>query len=277
MAFKSGPGFVSGKSGTKLELEILKGCFDRGMIALQNDLTNCLRYGDITIPHEGTFQIVEVKSGDVDRSRNQRQMTELKKISDYLREDEVQGLYGIEEVVRRQSHSEEQIDRRNVMNTLITRSYAEGNVMAQAEEGLYYFVAGDSNFDVFDNVPSDAKPLVMFVNDLKFENVGYYPFTLSIDDPDHWFDFFDGKFVLAVIIDLNVMRQKYTEAGWNVSLIDDEEQPWALHLTDRAGADGEPSEIKVSRHFWGRIAAEFASLDWLIKQTIMPPPDIQGE
>jgi len=277
MAFKNGPGYISGKSGTKLERDILEECFDRGMIAIQNDLTNCLRYGDITIPHEGTFQIIEVKSGDIDRPRNQRQKKELKKIADYLREDEVKGLYGIEEVVHRQSYGEGEFDRSYLMNELLTLSYTKGSVTLQAEEGLYYYVAVDDNFDELSKVTSEAKPLVMMVNDLKFNNVAYYPFTLSIIDPLHWFDFYVGNFVLAVIIDLNVMQKKYADAGWDMDLVDDEEQPWALHLTNRMGTDEEPSEIKISRHFWGRLTAEFVSLDWFIKQSIMAPPDLEDE
>jgi hypothetical protein len=273
MAFKAAPGFIADKSGTKLERRILEEAFKRGIIAIQNDLTNCLRYGDITMPHEGTVQVVEVKSGEVDWPRNERQKQDLVKISDYLRNDKVQGLYGMDETIRRHSTETAEVNHTAIINQLITRSYSEGNVLAEVEEGLLYHVAVDPSSDEISRAIEGKEPgLAMMVNELKFNNVGYFPFTLSLFEPEHWFDFYRGEFVICVFVDLAVVRRKLGAAGWKVSILEDEWPPWALHLTNPTGSDDKPSEIKVSRHFFGRLAAEFVSLDWILKESISRPP-----
>jgi hypothetical protein len=272
MAFKAAAGFISGKSGTALERQILEEAFKRGRIAIQNDLTNCLRYGDITIVHEGVFQVIEVKSGDVEWPRNERQKKELVKISDYLQNDEVQGLYGMDETIQRHSPHTPEVNHAAIINQLITRSYSEGNVVAEVEEGLLYHVVVDSSSDELKRAVEGREPgLAMMVNQLKFNNVGYYPFTLSLSEPDHWFDFYCGEFVLCVLVDLAVVRRKLRGAGWNVSILEDEWPPWALHLANATGAEDQPSEIKISRHFFGRLAAEFLSLEWILNESILRP------
>jgi hypothetical protein len=48
LAAKQPPGFLSGKKGFRKELFFVRRIFKAGRIALLNDITNCLRYGDIT-------------------------------------------------------------------------------------------------------------------------------------------------------------------------------------------------------------------------------------
>src|ERR1044071_5550429 len=80
LAFKQSPGFLSGKKGTRLERKILRLVFKIGKVAILNDLTTCLRYGDLTIPHQEHFLIVEAKSSKNKNARVERQLGDLNKI-----------------------------------------------------------------------------------------------------------------------------------------------------------------------------------------------------
>jgi hypothetical protein len=278
MAFKEAPGFISGKSGTSLERGILQQVFDGGGVAIQNDLTNCLRYGDITIPHEGFFKIVEAKSGQIARARDERQLKSLVKITEYLIQDKADGVYGIPDTVHRQAVEGSEISRRDAMNDLIKRSYAEGSVSDKVEDGLYYLVAVDSNFSELEALTAQVKSaLAWTVNDLKFKNVGYYPFTLSIEDPIHLYDFYTGGFMLAVVVDLAVVRSRFAAAGWRMTYIVNDADPWMMKLEADEQSEEKPNEIRVSRHFWHRLAAEFVGLDWLIAQSMLPWPAADGD
>src|SRR5215213_9814528 len=62
LAFKESPGAISGKSGGKFERQVFKSAFHSGHIAILNDLTNCLRYGDITAITEDGFRLIELKA-----------------------------------------------------------------------------------------------------------------------------------------------------------------------------------------------------------------------
>jgi hypothetical protein len=52
LAIKESPGFLTKKKGLRLELYLLRAALRRGHIAVLNDLTNCLRYADVTLPKE---------------------------------------------------------------------------------------------------------------------------------------------------------------------------------------------------------------------------------
>jgi len=95
MAFKDPPGYLSGKEGQSFELEIVKKAFDLGRVAILNDLTHCLRYGDVTLIRDGSFAFVEAKSGQTVNQRGKRQVAANDMIREYLRTDRVVGLYGL--------------------------------------------------------------------------------------------------------------------------------------------------------------------------------------
>src|SRR5260370_28534755 len=73
MAVKQSPGYLSGKEGLSVELAIFNKAFDQGRVAILNDLTHCLRYGDVTIIDEGSVAIVESKTGRRLNQRGRRQ------------------------------------------------------------------------------------------------------------------------------------------------------------------------------------------------------------
>lgn len=62
LAAKEPPVSLSGKKGSRMERMIMRNLFAQGQVVILNDLTNCLRYGDLTIPIGDRIMVVEVKS-----------------------------------------------------------------------------------------------------------------------------------------------------------------------------------------------------------------------
>ena len=150
MSFKPPSGFISGNKGSRLERKCLRGTFEIGGVALLNDLTHCLRYGDITVPKDGFFLIFEMKSGRWKNIREKRQANDLKNIYEYLHSDNTNKLYGLqEEIVRRPIHSDEVYHTKEI-NCLINDSISKGVGFDEVEKGLIYFVATRYDKDLLD-------------------------------------------------------------------------------------------------------------------------------
>src|SRR5271157_2312127 len=113
LVYKETAGALSGKKGFRLERKILRRAFAAGYIILLNDITNCLRYGDITVPKDGQFMILEVKSGKHKTKRDRRQSDELNKILHYFQTDQTQSLYGMKGEFRRITLHSQEINYRN--------------------------------------------------------------------------------------------------------------------------------------------------------------------
>jgi hypothetical protein len=121
LAMKEAPGFLSQKAGLRFELKTLRTVFSLGHVGIMNDLTNCLRYGDISVPKDGTLRFLfEAKSGKYPNSRTQRQFTKARKVINYLADDETDGLYGINGQFQRISLHSPEVHHRDQLNTLIS-------------------------------------------------------------------------------------------------------------------------------------------------------------
>ena len=88
MSFKEDPGFISRKKGNKLERKILRSVFLIGGVAILNDLTHSLRYGDLFVWTEKGRFLLEVKSGRHKDERAKRQIEDIQSILNYLNDDE---------------------------------------------------------------------------------------------------------------------------------------------------------------------------------------------
>jgi len=108
MAFKESPGFISGKKGLNFERKILRLLFKQGEIAIMNDLTNSLRYADITIVTHGKPKLVEVKRSYSDRPRVRRQIKVSQNMQEFLFKDVTSKLFGSNiKVERTEAHAKE--------------------------------------------------------------------------------------------------------------------------------------------------------------------------
>jgi len=268
-SFKEPPGFVSEKGGLNFELRILRLVFSSGHVGILNDLTNCLRYGDVSILVRGRKLIVEAKSGHRGNTRTQRQKSELENIANYLTYDRSDKLPYIEgEVQRLVTHSPE-INHGDRLNSIITRACESTGkyCFEEVEPGLYYGATYVANTDMFGLLLSKPPGSLIFslINELKYSGLGYYPFSLSIYEPTAWYDFYSGNLMIIVAIDTKVMEEKLSREGISIKLTAEWDR-FPVELTSPGSNAGKKSLI--GGHFFGRLFYEFLSLDWLLDEMI---------
>ncbi len=268
MSFKQPSGFISGKKGSRLERKCLRGTFEIGGVALLNDLTHCLRYGDITVPKEGFFLIFEMKSGRWENIREKRQVNDLKNIYEYLFSDNTDKLYGLQrEMVRRPIHSDEVYHTKEI-NSLINDSISKGVVFDEVEKGLIYFVATKYDKDILDKgiSLSRKKPILEHLNKMNFlEMGGYYPFTLSIRNPEALYNFYDDKLQILIAVDPSIIAAFFDQEGYNIRFLEKDCHN-VMTISPKRLSPTKPKELFVGRHFFGRIFYEFLSLKWVLNE-----------
>ena len=222
--------------------------------------------------------IIEVKSSEQQTKRVERQQSEITRLADYLRTDRT--TIRDYEVTRRES-TIEYIAHCSELNKLLQEATTTGFGFSEVERGLYYYVEMQEKKARFQSIIGSLPhpPIVCFLNMFRQSNIGYYPFTLSIEDPETVFKFYDGQSRIFVLIDPDVIRSKIQAHGLTVEFEEDDE--WFLSIT--AGPNDNSSRnqlgaMKVGRHFFNRIPFEFISLDWLIEETIdgfnNPPTEV---
>lgn len=275
MAFKSSPGFLSGKEGGRLERQFLRHCFKEKNIAILNDLTNCLRYGDVTvIDKENGPTIAEVKSGSRVTERGMRQIAEMQALAKYFREDTVDKLYGFQGPITRHALTSEERHHRDKLNALIALSIERRkSSYEQVEEGLFYVVEIEGGFAFSDVVREiKGKPMYAITNEYKQNNIAYFPFPLSFSKPEHIFQFYAGEFVVVVVADSYVIESIFRSHNLNCKFLNDES--WAISVS---GEKKRVSKIQVGQHFWGRLPVEFLSLKWFLEEIVQKFEPIEDE
>ena len=260
-------GFISGKKGIRLELKIFRHCKSQNIVCIFNDITNSLRHGDITVLKHGIPTIIEAKSGRSGKNDNraQRQIERAKNILNYLRHDRGERVYpgqGDITLLRRELAIKERHHRKKIESLLLDVLWTKKNKILKIEDGLYYNVSVSvgSTANELNKLPKAAKWCVFFVNMEKQIKQAYYPFTLSINHPEALFAFYDGQCVIAVFVDLNVVEEKLREQGITVEFYEDGE--YFLRMDNPSSL---ARDVRVSRHFVGRLGAEFLHLRWMIQ------------
>ncbi len=267
MTLKEDAGFISGKEGFRSELKTFRYAFKKGGIAILNDLTNCLRYTDITlIRADSPPMFLEIKSSKNQNKRVKRQSTESKKLTKYLRTDQMEkdGY-----LVRRVSTHSIEYNHIEKINTLVSETRSLGHSFKQIEEGLFYYVETEYDENRLKMVMQRLgnSPIVFFLNTLKYGPPGYYPFTLSFHDPETVFDFYQGKLLIFILIDPQVISAKFLNNDLVVTF--DHNEDWVFtvqHNNQEKAKDFGP--LQVGRHLWGRVGCEFLSLEWFLDEII---------
>ena len=281
-AFKQSHGFVSGKKGLRLERSVfrsLNGRLKPGYVVILNDLTNCLRHGDLTAAAFGHIVgIIEAKSGKLSsrQPREDRQSIAGTNLLEYIKTDKTSNLYGMDGDFSRASCHSAVVDHTVRLNQMIRRSRKVGSLAQMIEPGLVYGVfRGDIS-----NTRELLGPLfgrgtrkwvVSIINEQKHLNVGHYPFPLSIFDADELLDFYNGDIVIVVAADLLLLKRRLRRHSLDASLVYDRD--WCLKVTPIEG-DG---MIFVSNHFFNRIFAEFVSLRWMCDEIVYMWAEIEKE
>ena len=273
MAFKESPGFISGKKGARLERKILRAAFAAGAIVILNDLTNCLRYGDITVPKHGQFMIIEAKSGKRHKldERGQRQFEEARNITTYLHTDKTQKLYKKEGPVVRAPLQSKERHHRGKLNKVIADALNKGVSYVKAESGLFYYAATRLDEESLNKIAEkcNSQPIAACLNFM--DNTAYYPFTLSISNPTALYEFYKGRLNIIVFVNPVVVREICSARGFDVEFFTDED--CAIKLVHPNSTADDEYSIRVGRHIFGRVFAEFLSLEWFLNE-MMDAADI---
>ena len=266
MRFKEASGFVSGKTGLRKELLQLRRVFKLGGIGILNDLTHCLRYGDITAGYQGDMlAIVEVKSGRKKNQRGIRQSAGIAKVTDYLKTDETYGLYGIDGEFHRFAVKGEEVNYRDRLDVIIRKARKCGLCWEEVEKGLFYVVLRENRIDWMTSIAQKCKgkPMVAIINELKWQNLAYYPFILSFRDPNALWEFYIGKMLIISVIDTKVVEEHFLTQGLRGEFLDEEDFAWRIFNSHEQAAESLGWERKVSRPFFNRLFAEFLGLEWI--------------
>jgi Holliday junction resolvase len=267
LGLKESSGFISGKKGLKVERTILQFLFQKGIPAILNDLTNCLRYGDITAITENGCRIIEAKTSDHKNERNIRQLANLEKIKDYLNTGQATELHATGFTsLRVHAHSEER-HHRDQLNEMIGEAYRIGSYSCEIEKGLYYYIATKFQTEevkiIFDSAKSNK--FSFYLNKFKYVNAGYYPFTLTIVEPEVLYAFYSGQFVFLVIIDREIIARSLASRGLTVTFHENGPFAFSASYTDSSEIAG---PMEISRYGLSRVACEFLSLDWFMEEII---------
>jgi len=280
MVLKEEPGFLTGKSGTRLERKILREAFAAGATVVMNDLTHTLRFGDITLfrpdlwPDGGSpFVWFEVKSGrGGDASRMLRQQAASEHIGNYLATDRREADGG---VYQRVELLNEPVYHFEVVSRLMSTLPRGGWLLEEIEPGLHYILIDgerkqEGYEEIFGSVLKQSRSFLLNVNEMKQLQRGYYPFPLSISDPEAFYRFLNGEFVMFVVVDLDQVNRQLSGRSVTVSASDLEGYPWKVSLDD-PDIPVELRESFVGLHPIGRLAAEFISLAWLVENLVSSP------
>ena len=263
-AEKQTAGRLDGKEGLKAELSVAFDAIEHGVPAFLCDLTNCIRHGDICLLGESDPLVIEVKSSSNTNLRIDRQLEAISGLHDYLDTDQSSKLFGAQNL-KRMELSIPEVNYQTYVSNLISKAKGKGFGHHTPENGLHFFAIWGQKMEELGKILSCLEqPVVFFLNETKNAEAwgGYYPFTLSIDKPDELYAFLKGDVYLMVAIELGVCRELATEKGWELNYR--ETGDYAFEFHEAKVSEKEPFRFHLSRHFIGRIAHEFLSLQWVM-------------
>lgn len=258
---KETAGFISGKEGIKSEIMLLKKAAQKNVPAVLCDLTNTLRHGDVCLLGHNDPYPIEVKTSGKLNKRGEKQLRNIDELNSFLIKDEADNFRGVGPVIRREHIGKEQYHL-HAINDCISKSYEEGISHVSPERGIHYLAITKLKKNIFDQIPGKYIHMLN-LNDYKREMNWhpYTPFQLSLN-PEHIYNFTNGNLIILVLLDLQVIKRRFKRNGLHITFLQDE------HWYAQVSATGNILDggLRVSTQSFLRIAFEFQSLTWAIKQ-----------
>jgi hypothetical protein len=280
--FKEGPGFLINKKGSRLERKCFRAAYQMGAIAILNDLTNVLKYGDLTLVSDSRpAGFMEIKSGKHRNQREERQRERMYKLVDFLNYDTPTDILRPGLISHRMAIAKPLEDHIDRLNQLIARAAAAPVTVEEVEQGLIYIITYGQVPDeligqTFGKFPL-RKPIPFFFNQFKYNRLGYYPACLVFRDRGRYIDYLAGKLQIFVL--------------WDTAVWEDNLATQSLRLSEQAEGEfmafridglfkGEPFGIEVGHYSINRILFEFLSPGWYLANILemgstlfnAPPP-----
>lgn len=205
-------GDLFGKEGQDLELEIFYKLLSEGYKTLLNDLTSLIRHADIMVMEREVPFLMEVKQSKATSKTAERQIQDANKIGEYLLKDNSTEIRG-GAISKRISASVKEISNKYLINKNFENSKKDGYCFSKIEDGFYCLshLSGvepsQINFSLIENL---EKPFFFLLNQFKNQEDHslFYPYSLSIDDPDIFANFLCGNFLIYFIIDWKIIEDK---------------------------------------------------------------------
>jgi len=260
---KQDAGFILGKEGLANELLLLKSALEHSVPAILVDLTNTIRHGDVCLLGGGDPCLIEAKLSKKMNRRGKRQKRSLEKLHTFYETDKCAGLRGIPEVQRR-SHKTPEQTHIDVINECIREAMNGGHAIRQPEHGLYYFVATEKGPNLEECLKT-LKPKnafwTFFLNEHKANRTWapYSPFTLSIDDSDHLWNFIRGNLFIYVFVEFDALRKIALDEGCEAT-VDPDDGEYPLRIQTPEGGP-----LCISSNMLARIGLEFMSPGWIVR------------
>src|ERR1700678_1992309 len=215
---KQDAGALSGKEGLKREWAIVKKLAKNGMPAMLCDITNILRHCDVCGLLGPDPMPVEIKSSKNINERGKRQLQRIEALMNFYKHDEARNFRGVPHV-RRSVFSPPEITHLDVMNECIARSEGKAVATMSPEPGLHYYCIRDAD-GLSETDALTRERIMCLLNEAKRERswMPFFPFTLSIRDAKHLYEFIRGDFTLAVVLERAELVKQFAADGIRVLL-----------------------------------------------------------
>lgn len=270
-------GSIFGKAGLTLELQLLRQIHQRGIVAILNDLTSCLRHGDVTVPVGGQGLLFEVKGSESGQTslRGTRQRAAAEEVAEYLQAGtRKQGEYTVFRFPPKTRESHHRVG----MNRLLEE--CQDNTVASwaPELGLTYnVIRGRPRKEAMHTLAKNwgRDPYTFCVAPFE-DTTYYYPFALTARSSRVWLDWLTRAITVVITIDLAVVKERLEKRGLTVRR--SSEPDWWLDLGRPEHASDGP--LRVSSQLLWRVPLECLSLSWfcslLIEAASGPPQAALG-
>jgi hypothetical protein len=256
---KQTAGALSDKEGFKLEWKVVRQLAINKVPAMLCDITNTLRHGDVCVLIGPDPMPIEVKSSANRNARVDRQIANLQSIRKFLETDEASDFRGLSNI-KRVALPVSKANHASEMNECIVLSRTTGFAVITPEEGLTYACLRSP--DAVEQLTAYMGPqcIVTLLNDAKTSAtwMPYYPFTLSIREPQALYEFIEGDFTLAVILDTQTLVRLFEVRGLHAQFIDHPQ--WIIAVSKFGARRGQDTFSAISIPFFGRIFYEFESI-----------------
>lgn len=266
-AEKETAGFISGKKGNRTERKFLRLAFKLGDVALLNDLTNYLRFSDLTVI-EGYYlwYPVEIKSGrsSARNARALRQEIASKKQFEYILNDAIMEIPGTDLKRTRVDPLSRIKDYRSAFNKLLEEAKETGGAGKKMETGLYYFITYTQKVsdNLFKNMGMN-QPIHVTLNDYKYNNTLYYPLLMHFDSSERYMEFIKGEVVISIFFEINILTKYAREMGYTFT--PEQDKNGAYHFVPD---NPEQLTFHASSYAVGKIFFQLYSPRWWVKETI---------
>ncbi|NEK81804.1 MAG: hypothetical protein G3W58_11350 [Pantoea ananatis] len=258
---KETSGFISGKKGLRNEIKLLNAAAENNVPAVLCDLTNTLRHGDVCLLGQNDPYPIEVKTSSRINKRGEKQLKKIDELNKFLISDKAENFRGNGPVIRLEHTGKEKYHLRAI-NDCICKCYKEGTSHVSPEKGIHYIAITKPNREVFEKISAKYVHMIN-LNDFKDEMSWhpYTPFLLTLN-PEHIYNFIDGSLNIFVLLDLQAIKRRFNRNGLHVIFLQDEHWYAQISATGNILDGG----FRVSTQSFLRIAFEFQSLTWAIKQ-----------